>query len=87
MHPGESSYWAPEQLCRKFGWGGMFAGRTPDAVTALVEAGGVEALGEGLAGGGRVVGVGGVGGTVAGGLTGTVVVGGAEWLFCDTCPV
>jgi hypothetical protein len=64
------------------------AGRTPDAVTALIEAAGVGALGLGGAGGGSVVGVAGVGGTVVGGLTGSVVVGGGGVvrLVCEMCP-
>ena len=33
-HTNESSYWVPEQLWRKSGWGAMLAGRTPAAVTS-----------------------------------------------------
>src|ERR1019366_3630983 len=83
----EPSYWEPEQLWRKLGWGAMFAGRAPGASTVRAGiAGGV--VGVGCAAGGAVVGVGGVG-TAAGGLTGGTVVEdeGAAGLRCGEGPI
>ena len=76
-HENESSYCEPEQLCRKLGWGAMFAGRVPDALTT-----GAGTIGGVTETGGTVVGGGGDWATVVGGRTGPVVVGAkvAVWL-------